>query len=617
MSTISDRQLLRQYEPVLRFTRGEEFFPTRAQHYLERCSLWVQQPGAEPELLLPEGAVTQENLGEDRPTGFGAVQYLKFIDPLNLAELAAFRLKEGLTKRPQEDIFHPGLGRLARVGYTARFVDALFSLSLLARGRVPGDTAAAAALSSRQLQEQHPQPAYHGRVLRQSGWLILQYWLFYPFNNWRSGYSGANDHEADWEMVCVYLAEQPGAEPVPEWVGYASHEFSGDDLRRRWDDPELEKVSDSHPVVYVGAGSHAAYFEAGEYMTEIEVTALNPLARLVDFLQALGHNLARLARGRAPVVRQSRSGVNLFRIPFIDYARGDGHSIGAGAEWAWDEPELLTPTPEWVKGYRGLWGLYVRDQFAGENAPAGPMYNRDGRVRRAWYDPLGWAGLDKVVPEAQTADALAGRIEELENEADQLRTQIATISARLHTLGIEYQAMQGHAHMRHTFLEHARQIQVDSGELDQLREALTENRALTESLGRHARRVAAGERSPAQAHLQRAHHPLGPTDLRGGRLTEIWSAISIGLMMMIFVGLVLFASQYLFVGLAGMVVLLTLIEAGARRRLHVLVQRLTVFLAALGTLVLVYEFFWPLVEITIFLAGAYIVWENIRELVRR
>ncbi len=617
MSRATDTALLRQYEPALRFTRGEEFFPTAAQHYLERCSLWVQRPGAEPELLLPEGEVRLDTLGDDRPSGFGAVQYLKFIDPLNLAELAAFRLKEGLTKRPEEDIFHPGLGRLARVGYTARFVDAVFSLSLLARGRVPGDTAAAAALSSRQLQELHPQPAYHGRVLRQNGWLILQYWLFYPFNNWRSGYSGANDHEADWEMVCVYLAERPGAEPIPEWVGYASHEFSGDDLRRRWDDPALEKVEDSHPVVYVGAGSHAAYFRAGEYMTEIEVTALNPLARLVEFLQALGHNLARLARGRAPEQRQRRSGVNLFRIPFIDYARGDGHSIGPGQEKPWGEPELLTPTPDWVKGYRGLWGLYVRDQFAGENAPAGPMYNRDGRVRRAWYDPLGWAGLDKVVPEAQTATALAQRMEELETEAQDLRGRIEHISARLHTLGIEHQAMHGHAHMRHIYLEHARQIKADSVELDGLREALTENKALTESLGRHARRVAAGERSPADAHLLRAHHPLDPAELRGGRLTEIWSAISIGLMMMVFVGLVLFANEYLFVGLAGMVALLTLIEAGARRRLHVLVQRLTVFLAALGALVLVYEFFWPLVEISIFLAGAYIVWENIRELVRR
>ena len=28
----------------------------------------------------------------------------------------------------------------------------------------------------------------------------------------------------------------------------------------------------------------------------------------------------------------------------------------------------------------------------GPDSAAGPMYNRDGSVRRSWYDPVGWAG---------------------------------------------------------------------------------------------------------------------------------------------------------------------------------------------------------------------------------
>ena len=35
----------------------------------------------------------------------------------------------------------------------------------------------------------------------------------------------------------------------------------------------------------------------------------------------------------------------------------------------------------WVSQYRGLWGLFARDPISGENAPAGPMYNRDGSPR--------------------------------------------------------------------------------------------------------------------------------------------------------------------------------------------------------------------------------------------
>ena len=54
-------------------------------------------------------------------------------------------------------------------------------------------------------------------------------------------------------------------ELVPAWVAYASHDFHGADLRRRWDDRVDLELVDGHPVVYAGAGSHAAYFRPGEY----------------------------------------------------------------------------------------------------------------------------------------------------------------------------------------------------------------------------------------------------------------------------------------------------------------------------------------------------------------
>lgn len=91
-------------------------------------------------------------------------------------------------------------------------------------------------------------------------------------------FSGANDHEADWEMVCIYLAPNGQDELHPEWVAFASHDYQGDDLRRRWDDPEVQKAGD-HPVIYAGAGSHASYFTAGEYLTEIELNVLAPVTR--------------------------------------------------------------------------------------------------------------------------------------------------------------------------------------------------------------------------------------------------------------------------------------------------------------------------------------------------
>ncbi len=35
-----DLRLLRRYEPVLRFTRGELFLPMSVSAYLDRCGLW-------------------------------------------------------------------------------------------------------------------------------------------------------------------------------------------------------------------------------------------------------------------------------------------------------------------------------------------------------------------------------------------------------------------------------------------------------------------------------------------------------------------------------------------------------------------------------------------------
>ena len=84
--------------------------------------------------------------------------------------------------------------------------------------------------------------------MRAGGYLVLHYLYFYVMNDWRSTFSGVNDHESDWEQVFVYLSDEGDAVPIPRWVAYASHDFSGDDLRRRWDDPEVEKVGGTHPV---------------------------------------------------------------------------------------------------------------------------------------------------------------------------------------------------------------------------------------------------------------------------------------------------------------------------------------------------------------------------------
>jgi hypothetical protein len=145
MNLESGIALLRRFEPVIRYTQGELFFPLSVQRYIEQCSLWVYRPNQPLRRIWADGQLNASRLVEPLSHGPGALYYLKFIDPLSLADMVVYQIeqvREGITGQ-QEDVFKAGRGRLARVGYTSRFVDALFSLSLLARGRVPGDTAVA------------------------------------------------------------------------------------------------------------------------------------------------------------------------------------------------------------------------------------------------------------------------------------------------------------------------------------------------------------------------------------------------------------------------------------------------------------------------------------------
>jgi hypothetical protein len=609
----SDLALLRRFEPVLRFTRGEQFFPMAVEPYVRESSLWLYRPGREPICLEPVGELTLEKLAEPRAGGFDAVYFLQFIEPLDITELAAYRLREGLARKDPRQVFHAGRGRLARVGYVARLIDALFSLTLLARGRVPGDTAAAAALAYQRITLENEHYCYYGRVLHENGWTVLQYWFFYPFNDWRTGFSGANDHEADWEMVCVYLYEAEPGDFQPEWVAYAAHDYTGDDLRRRWDDAEVEKVGE-HPVIYVGSGSHASYYAAGEYLAELELSFLAPFSNMIERVRRFWRNALGHMHDEDVESDHQPHSMKIFRVPFVDYARGDGLTLGPGQDKEWDPPGLLNPAPPWALHYRGLWGLYTRDPVAGEDAPAGPLYNRDGTMRRSWYDPAGWAGLDKVPPPNCALRYAREQYAAGQQRQKQLEETIAGKSRRLSGLGLEVAAMRDQPHLKEQYLEHQEEIATLAAELDDLRGEVASDEALLEALALNLQRLEAGYRGPVRAHLHRVHHPFSDAGLRFSRVAEMWAAISIGLMMLVFVGLVIFAREYLIFGLVALISLLIFIEAGFRKRLMQLVSSVTIALAVVASLILLFDFFWSIVVIGVLVAGGYIMWENLREL---
>ncbi len=89
--------------------------------------------------------------------------------------------------------------------------------------------------------------------------LAIQYWFCYYYDDW------ANQHEGDWEGICVFL-RYDGADYRPLGASYYAHETG---KRRHWEEIELER--DEHPRVYVAAGSHASYFQHAKmgYMTTV------------------------------------------------------------------------------------------------------------------------------------------------------------------------------------------------------------------------------------------------------------------------------------------------------------------------------------------------------------
>src|SRR5262245_46425745 len=258
-----DLDLLRRYEPVLAYTRGERFFPVAVDDYVRCCALRSGE-----EQVVPAGELTIETLvtAADRYPE-SRLSLLLVQEPFNRKEVRRYgHSRPSIAKS----------GRLAAVGLFGRVFDVLLRASLFLRGSVPGGVASAAA----HLYERRMNPdrcTYYGRVVREGGYIALQYWFLYAMNDWRTTFSGVNDHEADWEAITVYLADD-AAGPRAAWIAVSAHDGAGDDLRRRWDDPDL-RLDGDHPVISVGAGSHSGAFVRGQYLVTVNPARLRPVLR--------------------------------------------------------------------------------------------------------------------------------------------------------------------------------------------------------------------------------------------------------------------------------------------------------------------------------------------------
>jgi hypothetical protein len=592
----SDLSLLRRYEPILRYTQGELFLPMSVDVYLYGCGLWRGHGSPsrssrrrQPTPVCRPGEVTTARLSALGSDSGGSGLFLRYVDrPLNSKEYRAWR------KDPARP--HRTRGR----GLLGRLIDVVLRASLVLRGRVPGGTAAAAQRKFQATTDPDRCP-YYGRVARDGGYLVLQYWFLYAMNDWRSTFGGVNDHEADWEQITLFLPDPPEMGARPTWVAFSSHDEVGDDLRRRSDDPDIEWQGE-HPVVFAGAGSHSGAYLPGDYLVSVEPPALE--------------------RGFAAVRRVARvllpwsehppgSG---FGIPFIDYRRGDGPGIGPGEDREWSPVFVSDETP-WVHDYRGLWGLDTGDPFGGERAPAGPRYERDGSVRLCWSDPVAWAGLDGEEPSpAARRRAVDERIIELDG-------RIATVDEHLQSILRDLRRARVGQWARE-----AAGPRPDSAALSSLTGAADQARHQRQEL--HQERealVRAAEQGlpPEGPHAHLRHRALPDVDQTHTRrrVLQVWSAFSASFLLAGFAVILLGHFGGLVPAFTALVLITLCIEAFARGHLvrflsGVMVIALIVAAAWLGARAASGN--WrPAVSVLLLAAAAWLILSNSREFFRR
>ncbi|MEU7900199.1 hypothetical protein AB0B45_46125 [Nonomuraea sp. NPDC049152] len=533
------------------------------EDYVAQAALWASpQDGDTAALLLDHGQLDPDRLAAAALEHPNAYLFLRYAPKaLQGREARAWR------KRPDRPKF-TGVSRLAAVGLLGRFISSGMRLSLMLRGTVPGGLSAAAQQQyGATLPVRH---AYHAHVSTDGGYLIIQYWFLYAMNDWRSGFSGVNDHEADWEQVTVYLASD-GTEAASEdpdrwvlsWVAFSSHDEAGDELRRRPDDPDISWVDDTHPVVNVGAGSHSGAYLAGDYLVRVQPLALRRTFGVFTSVRSL-------------VFPWAPNGPFLgIGIPYVDYRRGDGIHIGPGTSRPWT-PILIDSSTPWVRDYRGLWGLDTADRFGGERAPAGPRYERNGAIRASWADPVGWAGLDKIPPNrAARAAADAARIAELDARINELDAKINTGQRELR------RAVGGIEVLPPTVTS------ADGGDDGAATRLAARELALREL--RSQRRSAVNERdqlrhvrsemlySPPHAHLR--HRAVPEKAVAPGLLLRFWSGASLSVLLFLLGVALLFdlGPLFLVVGIAILVVMA--VEALLRGRLFVFLPAVAIIAA--------------------------------------
>ncbi len=384
-----------KYAPVLRFARGERFFPMAMDDFLSYTALYRK---GERRPRIARGRVTADDLLRR-----GAEEvFLRSVagGPLTGAEVASqwgtatLKLLREWTSRPAI-AWTPNLAQAAYRWFSAKtsaatkhfwwnnMLFAQLSHALgsgldsadLPRFTLPGDMRQAAIDAYAESQSGQPRYTYYYHTVREGDILNLQYWFFYAYNDWGNGYGGFNDHEGDWEGFHVFFKLE-GGRPVepPAYVCFLGHESR---LTKPWEHPDVEKVG-THPVIYVAAGSHASYPQQKLY----------PLVELYNLIDYATGDATNLDHDAWVSRRALGSADGAAAAPLLDYSGSWGTRYWLNLSW------LQMALRSVASGGEVLARILPGEvELPGVSAPRGPRFSAGGSERESWRDPLAFAGL--------------------------------------------------------------------------------------------------------------------------------------------------------------------------------------------------------------------------------
>jgi hypothetical protein len=234
-------------------------------------------------------------------------------------------------------------------------------------------------------------------------------------------------------------------------------------------------------------------------------------------------------------------------------------------------------------------------------------------VRQSWYDPIGWAGLDKVYPPDELVSEIGEHLKALQVEMDELSIDIEKQMKELREQALDVEALKVTEYfdtLRAKKEEDLKQAQKDVQDLQLCRTELVEIR---QALDAYANRVARGDFGAPTAHLHHIHHPEPPLPSQH-RIVEIWAALSGALILLgIFLVLILQPDHWL-IWLIGLGVVMGAVENLVRSNLVNYLLTIIIILAIIAAIILLIEFWEWFLGLLLIGVVIFIIRGNLQEL---